>query len=59
MTPIEAAAAAQELAERLERLARNEAHLRTNAVAIQEDAAAAAELVEALGAFLVTFEVPA
>lgn len=59
MTPTEAAAAAIELAERLTAIASLEAHFRTNAIALQEHHAEAGALVEALGAFLVTFEVPA
>lgn len=59
MSPNEAAAAATELAERLQKLAQLELRPTTNAIAILEHHAEALSLVEALGAFLLVMDVPA
>lgn len=59
MTPIEAAAAALELAQRLQALAMLELRPRTNAAALLEHHAEAGSIAHDLSAFLLTFEVPA
>lgn len=59
MTPIEAAAAALELAQRLAALAQLELRPRSNAAAILEHHSEAGQLTEQLRFYLLTMDVPA